>query len=95
MLPRPIGWFTSDDDPATDFERQKRFTPFTAMYNTTGQPAISLPLYQSAEGLPIGMMLVGKPASEAALLALAAQIEAALPWHDRHPAIWTATPPSA
>ena len=95
MLPRPVGWFTHDGDPAADFERQKRFTPYTAIYNTTGQPAISLPLYQSEDGLPIGMMLVGRPAGDAALLALAAQLEAALPWHDRHPAIWAATPPSA
>jgi amidase len=90
MLPRPVGWFTDDGDPAADFERQKRFTPFTAMYNTTGQPAISLPLYQSPDGLPIGMMLVGRLGGEASLLALAAQVEAALPWHDRHPEIWAA-----
>ena len=94
MLPRPVGWFTADGDPAADFERQKRFTPYTAMYNTTGQPAISLPLYQSAEGLPIGMMLVGRPAGDAALLSLAAPVEAALPWHDRHPEIWAAQPPA-
>jgi amidase len=94
MLPRPIGWFTQDDDPAADFERQKRFTPFTALYNTTGQPAISLPLYESEEGLPIGMMLVGRLGGEAALLSLAAQVEATLPWHDRRPAIWASTPPA-
>ena len=90
MLPRPIGWFTgADDDPAADFERQKQFTPYTAMYNMTGQPAISLPLYWSEEGLPIGMMLVGRPGGDAPLLSLAAQVEAALPWHARHPEIWT------
>jgi amidase len=94
MLPRPVGWFTDDGDPAADFERQKRFTPYTAMYNTTGQPAISLPLYESAEGLPIGMMLAGRPAGDAALLSLAAQVEAALPWHDRHPEIWAAQSPA-
>jgi amidase len=94
LLPRPVGWFTQDDDPAADFERQKRFTPFTAIYNTTGQPAISLPLYQSEEGLPIGMMLVGRLGGEAALLSLAAQLEAARPWRDRRPAIWAATPPA-
>jgi amidase len=89
MLPRPVGWFIGDDDdPAADFERQKAFTPYTALYNTTGQPAISLPLYESSEGLPIGMMLVGRPAGDAALLALAAQVEAARPWLDRRPAIW-------
>lgn len=89
MLPRPVGWFQQPDgDPALDFERQKQFTPFTAIYNTTGQPVISLPLYESVEGLPIGVMLVGRPGGEAALLSLAAQLEAALPWHDRRPAIW-------
>jgi len=91
MLPRPIGWFIGDDDdPAADFERQKRFTPYTALYNTTGQPAVSLPLFHSIEGLPIGVMLVGRPAGEARLLALAAQLEAAAPWRDRVPPIWTA-----
>jgi amidase len=89
QLPQPVGYFVGDDgDPAADFERQKRFTPFTAMYNMTGQPAISLPLYQSAEGLPIGIMLVGRPRGEAPLLSLAAQLEAALPWADRHPPVW-------
>ncbi|MGI8879314.1 MAG: amidase [Jatrophihabitans sp.] len=89
QLPRPVGWFTDGGDPAADFERQKQFTPWTALYNTSGQPAVSLPLYQSSEGLPIGMMLVGRPAGEAALLSLAAQVEEAAPWRGRHPAIWT------
>ena len=61
QLPQPVGWFDRGVDPAEDFERQKRFTPYTAMYNTTGQPAISLPLFTSREGLPIGVMLVGRP----------------------------------
>jgi amidase len=88
MLPRPVGWFTADGDPAADFERQKAFTPYTAMYNTTGQPAISLPLCTSTEGLPIGMMLAGRPGGEAMLLALGAQLEAARPWRERIPEIW-------
>lgn len=92
--PRPVGWFcgTAEDpvDPAEDFERQKRFTPYTAIYNATGQPAASLPLHWSADGLPIGVMLIGRPAGEAALLALSAQLEAAAPWADRHPAMWKA-----
>jgi amidase len=89
QLPRPVGWFTEGGDPAEDFERQKRFTPWTALYNSSGQPAISLPLFQSAAGLPIGIMLAGRPAGETALLSLAAQVEEAGPWHTRHPAIWT------
>jgi amidase len=94
LTPRPVGWFcgTADDpvEPAEDFERQKRFTPYTAVYNATGQPAASLPLHWSADGLPVGVMLVGRPAGEAALLALSAQLEAAAPWADRHPALWQA-----
>jgi amidase len=92
LPPRPVGWFcgTADDpvDPAEDFARQKRFTPYTAVYNATGQPAASVPLHWSADGLPIGVMLVGRPAGEAALLALSAQLEAAAPWSHRHPAMW-------
>jgi amidase len=90
--PRPIGWFcgTAENpvDPAEDFERQKAFTPWTAVYNASGQPAASLPLHWTPDGLPVGVMLVGRPAGEAALLALSAQIEAARPWSDRHPPIW-------
>jgi amidase len=89
MLPRPVGWFSDGGDPALDFERQKQFTPYTALYNLTGQPAISLPLYVSTAGLPIGVMLVGRPGGEAALLSLAAQVEAALPWLERRPPIWS------
>ncbi|MEO6699978.1 MAG: amidase family protein, partial [Jatrophihabitantaceae bacterium] len=92
LPPRPIGWFcgTAEDpvDPAEDFERQKRFTPYTAIYNASGQPAASLPLHWTADGLPVGVMLVGRPAGEAALLALCAQLESAAPWADRHPPIW-------
>jgi amidase len=88
MLPPPVGWFDADGDPAADFERQKRFTPFTAVYNTTGQPAISIPLYESADGLPIGMMFAGRPAGETTLLSLAAQLEVARPWRARRPDIW-------
>jgi amidase len=92
MTPRPVGWFCGTADapvePAEDFERQKRFTPFTAVYNASGQPAVSLPLHESAGGLPVGVMLIGRPAGEAALLSLSAQVEAAAPWVDRHPPVW-------
>ena len=87
--PAPVGWFTEVDDPAEQFERQKRWTPFTAVFNVTGQPAVSLPLHTSPDGLPIGVMLVGRPADEVGLLALAAQVEQAWPWAHRHPPLWT------
>lgn len=86
--PVPVGGLRNDADPAADFRAQQRFTPFTAAYNITGQPAISLPLHWTAGGLPIGVMLVGRPAGEATLIALAAQLEAARPWAQRRPAIW-------
>jgi amidase len=92
MTARPVGWFcgTAADpvDPAEDFERQKMFTPYTAVYNASGQPAASLPLHWTPDGLPVGVMLVGRPAGEAPLLALCAQLEAAAPWSDRHPPQW-------
>jgi amidase len=85
--PVPVGYF-DEVDPAENFERQKRFTPYTALYNISGQPAVNLPLYWNAEGLPIGVMLAGRIGDEATLISLSAQVEAARPWRDRHPALW-------
>jgi amidase len=73
-------------DPAGTFERSGHFTPYTAISNVTGSPAISLPLYARDDGLPLAVQLIGRPAQEGALLALAAQVEAAAPWADRRPA---------
>ncbi|MGY1631274.1 amidase [Geodermatophilus sp. SYSU D01186] len=88
MTPRPLGWFDADGDGAADFERQKRYAAFTAVFNVTGQPAVSVPLHWTDGGLPVGSMLVGRPADEATLIALSAQLEAARPWAGRHPAGW-------
>jgi amidase len=85
--PAPVGYF-EEVEPAENFERQKRFTPFAAMYNVTGQPAVSLPLYWTADGLPIGVMLAAPMRGEATLISLSAQVEAARPWKNRHPSLW-------
>jgi amidase len=85
--PAPVGYFDAVS-PAENFERQKRFTPYTAMYNVTGQPAVNLPLYWTGEGLPIGVMLAGPMGGEGLLISLSAQVEAARPWKDRHSPLW-------
>jgi amidase len=88
MPPRPLGWFGADGEGGPDFERQKRYAAFTALYNVTGQPAVSVPLHWTPEGLPVGTMLVGRPADDATLIALSAQLEQARPWAHRHPPGW-------
>jgi amidase len=86
--PLRIGEIRDDTDPARDFENQQAFTPFTAAWNVTGMPAVSLPLHRTDAGLPVGMMLAGRPGEDHRLLALAAQVEEAAPWHDRRPPCW-------
>ena len=88
QVPAPVGGLRNDDDPAADFEAQKRFTPFTAVWNVTGVPAVSLPTHWTDTGLPVGVMLAGRPAADHRLFSLAAQVEAASPWHGRHPPCW-------
>ncbi|MEI2702673.1 MAG: amidase [Baekduia sp.] len=86
-LPLPLGTMSTMDteEPMAGFTRSAQFTPFTAISNVTGSPAISVPLAQSAEGLPIGVQLIGRPAQEGNLLALATQLEFARPWASRRP----------
>lgn len=82
--PLPLGTLDATAErPLEAFTRSGLFTPFTPVFNATGQPGISLPLFQGDDGLPLGVQLVARPAEEAQLLSLSAQIEAAHPWHDR------------
>jgi amidase len=67
------------------YRRSGQFTPFTAVCNIAGLPAVSLPLYQGDDGLPLGVQLIGRPLGEAPLLAVSAQLEQALPWAERLP----------
>ncbi|HET6705054.1 amidase [Amycolatopsis sp.] len=84
----PLGYFTEPGDPAEHLARQRRFSPFCAPYNLTGQPAVSLPVGQSGDGLPIGVMLAAHQGEDAMLLAVSAELERAAPWVDRKPPVW-------
>jgi amidase len=64
------------------------YIPFTPVFNATGQPAVSLPLHWSADGLPIGVQFAGRFGDEGLLYRLAGQLERARPWIDRKPPIW-------
>ena len=84
----PIGW---QEEGVTDALEQLRkntvFTPFTAIANLTGLPAMSVPLHRTGSGLPIGVQAIGPPAGDALLIRLAAQLEAARPWSGDRPPI--------
>ena len=72
-----------------EFDRRQAATfGFTPPFNMTGQPSLSLPLHQSASGLPIGMMFTSRYADEATLFRLAGQLEKEMPWIERKPPIW-------
>jgi amidase len=62
-----------------------RYTPFTPIFNLTGQPAVALPAGRGSDGLPLSVQLVGRPGAEDMLFALAGQIEAARPWAEQRP----------
>lgn len=87
--PPPVGsiWDGMEENPGAPLVNATPMAAFTAMFNVTGQPAISLPLHTSATGLPVGVQFVGAPWSEAVLLRLASQIESAAPWWERWPAM--------
>ncbi|MGZ0714777.1 amidase [Pseudomonas palleroniana] len=84
--PAPIGELDLQDDSLRLDELIERFhsySPFTALFNASGQPAMSVPLHWSARGLPMGAHFAGRFGEEATLLALAAQLEHAQPWRKR------------
>jgi len=78
---------TAAPAPLETFRRSGYFTPFTPIFNASGQPALSLPLFEGDDGLPLGVQLVGRPAGEGPLLALAAALEAAAPPIPRRPLV--------
>lgn len=86
--PVPLGTFDSPpDNPMKGFDRAADFCPFTPIFNVTGQPAMSVPLYWNADGLPVGTHFIGRFGDEATLFRLAAQLEEARPWAGRRPPV--------
>jgi amidase len=86
--PLPIGECDGlGEEPMRDFARSGAFTPYTALFNVTGQPAISVPAGFGEDGLPTNAHLVAKPLGEETLLQLAAQLEIARPLDGRRPAL--------
>ena len=84
--PVALGYFDyAPDRRAVHLQRLGEYTGFTLIANTTGQPAISLPLHWTDTGLPIGIQLTGRYGDEASLLRLAGQLERARPWAGRRP----------
>ncbi|MDJ0958752.1 MAG: amidase [Arenicellales bacterium] len=85
--PVPLGTLSYDGDPVDLRRRTARFSPFTYIANATGQPAISLPLYWSRAGVPIGVHFTARTGGESTLLRIAAQLEQARPWVNRLPSV--------
>ncbi|MEA3185820.1 MAG: amidase [Ilumatobacteraceae bacterium] len=89
--PATIGRFKPDNEDFLDYRLGPNgvlpYSPFTALANGTGQPAMSVPLRWNAAGLPIGTHFMGQAGHEALLLQLAAQLEEADPWFERVPAV--------
>jgi amidase len=87
--PAPLGsWDDDGENPMDAFRRSYPAGAFTAIFNVTGQPAISLPLHWSDDGLPVGAQLVAPFGREDLLIAVAAQLERAAPWADRSPPVF-------
>ena len=87
MTPRPVGWFDTTD-VERNFEQQCQYTPWTSFVNVAGLPAITLPVAESDDGLPMGVQLIGRPGGEHTLFAIGAQLERRLLWQRRHPQAW-------
>ena len=81
--PPEIGWMTGPDEG----KRIASYIPYTAQFNVTGQPAVSLPLHWTAEGLPVGVQVVAEFGREDVLVRVASALEQAAPWADRRPGV--------
>jgi amidase len=84
--PPELGWFTAAG-PEGEGGRVVSFIPYTAQFNMTGQPAVTLPLHWTPGGLPVGVQLVAPYGREDLLVRVASQLEQAAPWAGRHPPV--------
>jgi amidase len=84
--PPKLGWFT-EAGPEQEGARVVGFLTYTAQFNMTGQPAVSLPLHWTEDGLPVGVQLVAPYGREDMLIRIASQLEEAAPWADRRPMV--------
>ena len=92
--PARLGEFDAKpDDPLWGMKRVRGYVGFTAQFNMSGQPGISLPLYWNAQGLPIGVQLVADSGREDLLIRIASQLEQARPWADRRPPVHASSTP--
>ena len=88
QVPQPLGTYDDNGpDPMEPMRTARELASFTGIFNATGQPAISLPLGWSDEGLPIGIQFVAPIWREDLLFRIAAQLEQAMPWAGRRPPI--------
>lgn len=83
MVPPRLGVLSLQQDADAFMAEASRASAFTSLYNLTGQPAMSVPLYWTQSGLPVGVMFTGRFAEEDTLFRLAAQLEQVAPWFDR------------
>lgn len=88
--PRKLGELDTQNHDTKPYARLiGEFSPFTAMYNITGQPSASIPMHWTADGLPVGVMLTARFGDEVTLLRAAAQLKETNPWADRKPPNWS------
>jgi Asp-tRNA(Asn)/Glu-tRNA(Gln) amidotransferase A subunit family amidase len=84
--PAEIGWLDMNSGDMKQYtNRFKQYSGFTALYNGTGQPSMSVPLHRTEAGLPVGVMFTGAWGADALLVGLARQLEDAQPWPRRAP----------
>ena len=86
-LPPRLGDLGGPGDPLAKWQRNREFLRFTSPCNASGQPAISLPLHWTPDGLPVGVHFIAAYGREDVLIRIAAQLEQAEPWANRRPPI--------